>query len=113
MHLIATLLLTLVAPEGAGGGLLSYQDTVRCSGLTQAASELEGGESARGRQLFDAALYWSLASGQAAAAAGRPGASADADQTRERIAAVRDLSEHLNGAEAALEVCLRRTPDLG
>lgn len=113
MALIATLLMTLAAPQGAGEGLLSYQETVRCAGLTQAASELEGGESVRGRTLFDAALYWSLASGQAASAAGRPAATADADQTRERIAAVRDLSAQTNGAPAALETCLRRTPDLG
>lgn len=113
MHLFAALLLTLVAPQAGGEGLMSYQETVRCAGLAQAASELEGGESPRGRILFDAALYWSLASGQAASASGRPAASADADQTRERIAAVRDLSAQTNGAPAALEACLRRTPDLG
>lgn len=112
MHVLAALLLTLAAPQ-TGEGLMSYQETVRCAGLTQAASELEGGESPRGRSLFDAALYWSLASGQAASASGRPTASADADQTRERIAAVRDLSAQTNGAPAALEACLRRTPDLG
>ena len=113
MALIAALLLTLIAPQAEGEGLMSYQDTVRCAGLTQAASELEGGESPRGRILFDAALYWSLASGQAAAASGRPAVSADADQTRERIGAVRDLTEQTPGAQSALEACLRRTPDLG
>ena len=113
MALIAALLLTLIAPQAEGEGLMSYQETVRCAGLTQAASELEGGESPRGRTLFDAALYWSLASGQAATAAGRPAATADADQTRERISAVRDLSEQTNSAPLALEACLRRTPDLG
>ena len=36
--------------------LVSYDEAVRCAGLTQAASELEGGESRYGRTLYDAAL---------------------------------------------------------
>jgi len=43
-----------------------YEEAVRCAGLTQAASELEGSESARGRSLFDASLYWSLTASQLA-----------------------------------------------
>ena len=50
-------------------GLISYDEAVRCAGLTQAASELEGGESVLGRRLYDAALYWSWAAMQAATAA--------------------------------------------
>ena len=46
-------------------GLTSYEEAVRCAGVTQAASELEGGESRQGRALYDAALYWSLAAMQA------------------------------------------------
>ena len=115
MALIATLMLALsaVLPVQAAEGLLSYEQTVRCAGLTQAASELEGGESGRGRTLYDAALYWSLAATQAASASGRPTASADGDQTRARVDAVRQLSDGDGDAQAALQACLRRTPDLG
>ena len=50
--------------------LVSYAEAVQCAGLTQAASELEGGESVEGKRLYDAALYWSLAAMQAATTAG-------------------------------------------
>ncbi len=89
----------------------SYDEAVRCAGLTQAASELEGSESARGRSLFDAALYWSLTAAQKAEAAGR-GAQADGDQTRARLRAVRELAAEDAAAKAVLETCLERTPNL-
>ena len=93
--------------------LLPYDEVVRCAGLAQAASELEGGESAEGKALFDAALYWSLASSQAAQASGRAPAAADADQTRARIAAVQQLNAGDADTRAALQRCRQRTPDLG
>ena len=67
-------------------GMTSYEEAVRCAGVTQAASELEGGESRQGRALYDAALYWSLAAMQAGGASGRSPQDAEADQTRARIA---------------------------
>ncbi len=48
-----------------------YEDAVRCAGPTQAASEREGHESARGRSLFDSSPYWSLTAGQKAEGVGR------------------------------------------
>ncbi len=90
----------------------SYDEAVRCAGLTQAASELEGSESARGKALFDASLYWSLTAGQKAESAGRS-AQADADQTRARMSAVRELAGDDAAARAALETCLQQTPNLG
>lgn len=95
-----------------GAGLVSYEEAVRCAGLTQAASELEGGESPRGRRLYDAALFWSLAAMQAGTAAGRSAAAAEADQTRARIEAVRRLNADAPAAEAGLTRCLQKTPDL-
>lgn len=89
-----------------------YEEAVRCAGLTQAASELEGSESARGRSLFDASLYWSLTASQLAASTGRA-AQADADQTRARLRAVRELAANDASAKAALDTCLTRTPHLG
>ena len=113
-----TLLMQTAVPTAAPAPasrvvLISYDDSVRCAGLTQAASELEGGESGEGRALFDAALYWSLAAAQAADASGRGSAAADADQTRARILAVRQLSAGAADARAALQRCRQRTPDLG
>lgn len=93
-------------------GLVSYDEAVRCAGLTQAASELEGGESAQGRRLYDAALYWSLAAMQAATAAGKAAPAAEADQTRARIAAVRLLNGDASEARAALQRCQQKTPKL-
>lgn len=88
-----------------------YEDAVRCAGLTQAASEMEGSESARGRSLFDAALYWSLTAAQLSLGAGR-GPQSDADQTRARMQGVRELAADDAGAKAALETCLAQTPNL-
>lgn len=93
--------------------LISYDEAVRCAGLTQAASEMEGGESANGKALFDAALYWSLAAGQAAQAAGKPATFADTDQSRARITAVQQLNANNPAARADLQRCRARTPDLG
>ena len=93
--------------------LTSYEETVRCAGLTQAASELAGGDGAEGKALMDAALYWSLTALQAASAAGKSAAMAEADQTRARLQAVRLLSADSAEARAALQRCQRRTPNLG
>ena len=111
--IVAVAMAVLTGLSGQAPELTGYQAAVRCAGLTQAASELEGGETPRGRMLFDAALYWSLAAGQAADAAGREAAVSDNDQTRARIRAVRELSESNDDARDALSRCLARTPDLG
>ncbi len=94
------------------GGLVSYEEAVRCAGLTQAASELEGGESPEGRALYDAALYWSLAAMRAGTAAGRASQAAENDQTRARIEGVRQLSADAPAARAALRQCRERAPKL-
>lgn len=93
----ASLMLMQQAPAA-----VSYEEAVRCAGLTQAASELEGGESDEGGKLYDAALYWSLTAIQAGTTAGRPGRTVDADQTRARIEAVRQLNADAPAARTAL-----------
>lgn len=105
--------LSLVGAQAAPGDAPTYDEAVRCSGLSQAASEMEGGESAEGRALYDAALYWSLTSGQTARGAGRTDAQADADQTQARIRAVRELAARDAVARADLARCRARTPHLG
>jgi len=93
--------------------LVSYDEAVLCAGLTQAASELEGGESPYGRQLYDAALYWSLAAMQAATTAGRNPTTAENDQTRARLQSVRRLSSGDAEARVALQRCRQAAPRLG
>ena len=92
---------------------LTYEEVLRCAGLTQAASELEGGESAEGRALSDAALYWSLTAIQMAQGAGRTPTQAEAEQTRARVRAVRELTGDDAAARTGLQRCRARTPNLG
>ncbi|MFC7378751.1 hypothetical protein [Brevundimonas sp. GCM10030266] len=106
-------ILSLSGAQAASGQPLPYEGMVRCAGLTQAASELEGGESGEGRALYDAALYWSLTTTQAAAAMGRNASVAEGEQTRARIRAVRELSAGDADARAELQRCRARTPSLG
>jgi len=103
---------TVLASPQSGEGLVSYDQAVRCAGLTQAASELEGGESREGQSLYGSALYWSLAAMNAAQAAGRATSLAEGDQTRARILAVRQLSQGDAAARSELGRCRRLTPEL-
>lgn len=111
MFAILAAVLALTTPHQAQTA--PREDAVRCAGLTQAASELEGSESSRGRTLFDAALYWSLTAAEAQRGAGRSDSQADAEQTRARLRAVRELSAGDATAKSALETCLQRMPNLG
>lgn len=111
--IIPLVLIALQTAPAPAVRLMSYDETVRCAGVTQAASELEGGESAEGRALSDAALYWSLTAGQAAVTAGKTPVAADADQARARIQATRELNAGNAEARADLNRCRQRTPDLG
>jgi hypothetical protein len=111
--LALTAVLSLGVAQAATQQSPSYEEAVRCAGLTQAASELEGGESREGRSLYDVALFWSLTAIQAAQAAARPDATAEADLTRARIRGVRELSAGDAGARTALERCRARAPELG
>lgn len=110
---IAMLVQTQPGATGQAANLMAYEDVVRCAGLSQAASELEGGETAAGSRLFDVALYWSLTANQAAQAAGRNPITADRDQTLARIEAVRRLTIKDAEATALLQRCRQRTPNLG
>ena len=110
--LAITAVLLQAGAQAAPGGLLPYETVVRCAGLTQAASELEGGESGEGRLLYDAALYWSLSAIQVAQARGRTAAATEADLTRARIRGVRELTAAAAAALAELQRCRARVPHL-
>lgn len=110
---ILTLAQTLALAQQTPAPPLSWAETLRCAGLTQAASELEGGESGEGRALSDAALFWALATAQAGAAAGKSEIEVDREQTAARTLAVRQLTRRDPAAREALAACRARTPDLG
>lgn len=93
--------------------VLALEEIVRCAGLTQAASELEGGESGDGRALYDAALFWSLTAIQAGRNASHRPAATEAQVTRARIKAVRELTVGDAAARTQLQRCRARTPSLG
>ncbi|WP_297801610.1 hypothetical protein [uncultured Brevundimonas sp.] len=93
--------------------VISYREVILCAGLTQAKSELEGGETTDGRRLYDAALYWSLTAIQLGGATGRPAERTEADMTQSRIHAVRQLNNRDAKALADLDKCLKSTPSLG
>jgi len=113
----ALILLSLVelqtATPLAPVSTLALDDIIRCTGLTQAASELEGGESGDGRALYDAALFWSLTAIQAGQNARHAPAATEAQVTRARIKAVRELTAENPAARAHLQRCRDRTPSLG
>lgn len=92
--------------------VVSYGDAVLCAGITQAGSELEGNESARGRRLFDAALYWSLTTIQLGQASGRASVQTERDMTNARIRSVRDLSQRDARITERLESCMKSAPSL-
>lgn len=113
LEMAFTAVLSLSGAQTARPEAMPYDEVVRCAGLAQAASELEGGESREGKALYDAALYWSLTAIQAAQTAGRTPTVTEADQTRARIRAVRELSAGNAAARADLQRCRARTPELG
>lgn len=113
LAMVAMAVLTVTGVQTAAAQPLAYDEVVRCAGLAQAASELEGGESGEGRALYDAALYWSLTAIQAAQTSGRAAAVAETDQTRARVRAVRELSAGDAEARAALQRCRAQTPRMG
>lgn len=92
--------------------LTSYEDALQCAGLTQAASELEGGESPRGRILYDAALYWSLSTIQAARVIGRDPVAAEQSMARIRINAVRRISNNDGSMRDQINACVQKAPSL-
>ena len=114
---VAALMAMIVMPPQATAAprpaAPTYAETLRCSGLTQAASELEGGESNEGQALYDAALYWSLTAIQSGQATRRPTATVEAEMTRARVQAVRELTARNEAARDALQQCRARTPSLG
>lgn len=90
--------------------LTSYEEALHCAGLTQAASELEGGESRHGRKLYDAALYWSLSTIQAARIIGRDPVATEQSMARIRVSTVRRMSNNDESMRELINDCVRKAP---
>lgn len=109
----------LMSPQAAGSEtrppaplVVTYDTAVKCAGVTQAASELRGGETADGRALYDDALYWSLTTIQLANAQGRNAQTTEEDMQKARVSAVRRLSSELDDAVRELRRCRQMAPSL-
>lgn len=92
--------------------VVTYDTAVKCAGVTQAASELRGGESDEGRALYDDALYWSLTTIQLATAQGRNAATTEEDMQKARVSSVRRLSSEHDDAVRDLRRCRQMAPSL-
>ena len=92
--------------------VMSYASVIACAGVTQAMSELEGGESDQGRRLYDVALYWSLSAIQLAQATGKSDLRTEQDMTNARIRAVRELHNRDPHTLEHLDKCMKSAPGL-
>ena len=90
------------------GPLPPYAESIRCAGLAEAAGALRPRE----RGLFDGALFWGLAASEAARKAKYSAKRFTRDQKRAAAAARRELKARGSSAEAELEACLARVPQL-
>jgi len=102
----------VVLTSGQAVQVVDYPTAVRCAGLAQAASELEGGESRYGRTLADSALFWTLTAFQAADSRQISYVTAETDQRNARLLAVKRLSQGEPLARRQLQQCRQQTPRL-
>lgn len=101
-----------ILTQGQDRQAADYALAVRCAGLTQAASELEGSESRYGRSLADSALFWTLTAFQGATAQNISYTAAEAEQRVARIQSVRRLNAGEPLARRQLQNCRQKTPRL-
>lgn len=90
--------------------LLSYEAALRCTGLTQAALQIEGGETAKGRQLHNAALFWSVSTIQASSMRGQTPTDHEAELNTVREKALKALTDADPTAQHNLAECRQRLP---
>jgi len=98
----------------AASGPPPYAESLACAGHTQAQSQLAeaSGDRAAAATAFDAAMYWALATMEAARRDGVAAKAAEADQLKERDRLKPLLAAADPVARAALADCLRRVPDI-
>ena len=115
---VASALLLMSSQSATGEGrpaaplVITYETALRCAGLTQAASELRGGETAEGHALYDDALFWSLTTIQLTTAQGRSPTATEDDMQKARIGAVRRLSSAHDDTLRDLRRCRQQAPSL-
>lgn len=104
------LVLMLIAVAGPP----PYRESLACAAYTNAASQLTDitGDQEAAAKAFDAALFWGLATMDAARRDGLTAKAAEADQIRERDRVKPLLAAGDATATAALDACVRRVPPL-
>jgi hypothetical protein len=105
-------LLLLIAAAAAPGPLPPYAESIRCAGLAEGAAGLEDPATARGRRLYDAAIFWGMAASERARKDGLSPDRFTADQKRAAEQAGAELRGGGGGAAAELDRCLERVPPL-
>lgn len=108
--MIALVLLLLAAVAGPP----PYPESLACAGYTHAASQLSDitGDHDASAKAFDAAIFWGLATMDAARRDGLTARAAEADQIRERDRVKPLLAAGDAAARAGLEACVERAPPL-
>lgn len=104
--MIALLALALVQQ----GELPPYADSIRCAGLSEAATKLATPDSDEWRKSFDAALFWGLAASERGQKDRVLATRFKADQVAAREKALGELKAGDAAAKAELAACLKRVP---
>jgi hypothetical protein len=107
------LLATTAAGAAPRDHLPPYTEGIRCAGLAEAAFGASDQASRRGRQLYDAAIFWGLAASEAARKAGLLAERFTRDQQEAAAKGRSDLAGGAPQPAAELEACLKRVPPLG
>jgi hypothetical protein len=89
-----------------------YAQALRCAGLAEAAAGLSNASSAAGRRHFDGAIFWGLATSEAARKANLPAERFTIDQQQAAALGRNQLEVGDVGALAELAACLKRVPPL-
>jgi len=88
-----------------------YAESLACAASTRAAYDLAEG-TPQEPDAFDAAMFWALATMEAARRDGLTAKAAEAAQLAERDKAKPPLQDGNPAAKAALAACLERVPDI-
>lgn len=105
------MLLPVLFLLAAASGPPPYADSLACAAATRAAYDLAEG-TPQEPDAFDAAMFWALATMEAARRDGMTAKAAETAQIVERDKAKPLLAEGNAAAKAALAVCLQRVPDI-
>lgn len=100
------------AAVGPSRPLPTYAMALQCAALTGAHYEQAGAGPEEGRSRFNSAMFWALATSEAARKSKLSAVRFEADMAEQRAKALARLNADDAGADAQLEACLRDVPPL-